>query len=120
MHLGMEDHLDYRADDEGCSGIFLYAEGIDDPARFRTAARKAAAKKPVVLQIGGRTPRGGRAAAAHTGAVPNTATAMAAFAADCCALRVPSLRRPLLAAKGFRFFPTSEDRPGGQACVSTG
>ena len=105
MHLGLEDHLEYLADDEGCTGIFLYAEGIGDPARFRAAARKAAARKPVVLMIGGRTSVGGRAATAHTGAVPNSEAAMAAFADQCCALRVTSLRRLLLAAKGFSFYP---------------
>ncbi|HEX6957994.1 MAG TPA: CoA-binding protein [Ferrovibrio sp.] len=105
MHLGLEDHLEYLGADEGCSGIFLYAEGIEDPARFRTAAREAAKKKPIVLLIGGRTGQGGRAAAAHTGAVPNSEAALAAFAAECCALRVTSLRRLLLAAKGFSFYP---------------
>lgn len=105
MHLGLEDHLEYLAADEGCSGIFLYAEGIDDPRRFRAAAREAATRKPVVLLIGGRTAKGGKAAAAHTGAVANDEAAMAAFAAECCALRVTSLRRLLLAAKGFSFYP---------------
>jgi len=105
VQVGLEDHLEYLGADDGCSGIFLYAEGIDDPLRFRNAARAAAARKPVVLMIGGRTGHGARAATAHTGAVTNTEAAMAAFAADCCALRVTSLRRLLLAAKGFGFYP---------------
>src|SRR5690606_31200834 len=58
-----------------------------------------------VLLLGGRTALGATAAAAHTGAVPNDGAAQAAFAEECCALRVTSLRRLMLAAKGFGFFP---------------
>jgi acetyltransferase len=64
-----------------------------------------AREKPVVLLLGGRTAKGGAAAAAHTGAVPNDDAAQAAFAAESCAVRVTSLRRLMLAAKGFGFFP---------------
>lgn len=105
MHLGLEAHLEYLSADPDCTGIFLYAEGIEDPARFRRAARAAARSKPVVLLIGGRTEVGAKAATAHTGAVANPDAAMDAFAAECCALRVTSLRRLLLAAKGFGFYP---------------
>lgn len=105
MHLGVEDHLEYLGQQAECSAVFLYVESIEDPARFRRVARAVARDKPVVLLLGGRTAIGGSAAAAHTGAVPNDEAAQSAFADECCALRVTSLRRLMLAAKGFGFFP---------------
>lgn len=105
MHLGVEDHVEYLGAQAECSAVFLYIESIDDPARFRRVTRAVARQKPVVLLLGGRTALGATAAAAHTGAVPNDGAAQAAFAEECCALRVTSLRRLMLAAKGFGFFP---------------
>jgi acetyltransferase len=58
-----------------------------------------------VALIGGRTAPGARAAAAHTGAVANDDAALDAFCAEAGVLRVKSLRRLMLAAKGFGFFP---------------
>jgi len=64
-----------------------------------------AARKPVIALFGGRTEVGGRAAAAHTGAVANDHAAIDAFCASCGIVRVNSLRRLLLAAKAFGRFP---------------
>ena len=105
MHLGVEDYLDYLGAEDRCTCCLLYVESIEDPARFREVCRRVAAKKPVVLLMGGRTAPGGKAAQAHTGAVVNGEDAIAAFAEDCCAVRVTSLRRLMLAAKGFGFHP---------------
>ena len=66
---------------------------------------QVAAKKPVIALFGGRTPVGGRAAAAHTGAVANDDAAIEAFCASCGIIRVESLRRLLVAAKAFGRFP---------------
>jgi acetyltransferase len=105
LQLGLDDHLEHLGDDDAIASVFLYIEGIDDPARFRAAARRVAAHKPVVALFAGASTPGARAAAAHTGAVPNDDTAIEAFCADCGVLRVDSLRRLLLAAKGFGTFP---------------
>jgi acyl-CoA synthetase (NDP forming) len=105
LQIGIEDHLEHLGDDPTISSVFLYIESFEDPARFRAIARGVAARKPVVALIGGRTEAGARAAAAHTGAVPNGDAALAAFCADCGVLRVDSLRRLLLAAKAFGAFP---------------
>jgi acyl-CoA synthetase (NDP forming) len=103
--LGVEDYLEYLGTDARCRAVLLYIESLEDPDRFRRAARKVAAEKPVVLLMGGATPPGARAASAHTGAIANTDQAISAFAAECCMIRVRSLRGLLLAAKGFGFFP---------------
>jgi acetyltransferase len=105
MQLGIEDFLEHLGDDPGTSAILLYIESFEDAARFRRLARRAAAKKPIVALIGGRTEPGARAAAAHTGAPANEDEALEAFCAQSGVLRVRSLRHLLLAAKGFGFFP---------------
>ena len=103
--LGVTDYLEYLGADPGISAILLYIESIDHLDRFRRAARQVAAEKPLIAVIGGRTEAGARAAAAHTGAAAQDDRAMDALAADCGMLRVDSLRRLLLAAKGFGAFP---------------
>lgn len=105
MQLGPAEYLDYLGADPGISSVLLYVESIDDLARFRAAAQRVAAQKPVVALIGGRTAPGARAAQAHTGAPPQDDQAMDRFCAECGILRVDSLRRLLLAAKGFGTFP---------------
>ncbi len=105
VQLGISDYLEFLGADPGTSTVLLYIESIDDLARFRAVARRVAAEKPVVALIGGRTGPGARAAAAHTGATPQDDTAMDVFCAESGILRVDSLRRLLLAAKGFGAFP---------------
>jgi len=103
--LGVTDYLEYLGADPVVTAALLYIESIEDKARFRDVARRVAAEKPVVALIGGRTGPGARAAAAHTGAAPQDDREMEAFTAECGVLRVETLRRLLLAAKGFGAFP---------------
>jgi acyl-CoA synthetase (NDP forming) len=105
VQLGIADYLEYLGSDDGVTAVLLYIESIEDKPRFRAVARRVTAEKPVVALIGGRTGPGARAAAAHTGAPAQDDREMDAFAAECGVLRVESLRRLLLAAKGFGAFP---------------
>ena len=105
MHLGVADYLEHLGEDPDCAAVFLYVESVADRARFVQVSRRVAAKKPVVMLMGGRTGPGARAAALHTGAAAYNDAEIEAFAADACALRVVSLQSLLLAAKGFGFFP---------------
>jgi len=105
VQLGIADYLEHLGSDDAVTAVMLYIESIEDKARFRAVARRVAAEKPVVALIGGRTGPGARAAAAHTGAPAQDDRETDAFAAECGVLRVESLRRLLLAAKGFGAFP---------------
>jgi acyl-CoA synthetase (NDP forming) len=68
--LGLEDYFEYLIDDDATQVIGLLAEQIRGPRRFRAlAARARAAGKPVVLLHLGRSERGRRSAATHTGAL---------------------------------------------------
>ena len=105
VHLGVEDYLAWLGERPEIGAALLYVESIEDHQRFRELARKVAAAKPVIALFGGRTPVGGRAASAHTGAIANDDAAIDTFCASCGIIRVESLRRLLLAAKAFGRFP---------------
>lgn len=105
VHLGVEDYLAWLGDRPEIGAALLYVESIEDHDRFREAARRVAAVKPVVALFGGRTEIGSRAAAAHTGAVASSDAAIDAFCNSCGIVRVESLRRLLVAAKAFGRFP---------------
>jgi acyl-CoA synthetase (NDP forming) len=105
VHLGVEDYLAWLGERPEIGAALLYVESIEDHERFRHIARAVAAVKPVIALFGGRTEIGGRAAAAHTGAIANDDDAIDAFCTSCGIIRVKSLRRLLLAAKAFGRFP---------------
>lgn len=68
--LTLADYLDFLADDPATGGIAMYIEDIRDPQAFLKAVRKCRARgKTIVLTHAGRSERGQRAAASHTGAL---------------------------------------------------
>ena len=60
--------LDYLALDQYTKSILLYIEGVSDARAFISGLRGAARLKPVIVVKSGRSERGTRAAASHTGA----------------------------------------------------
>ncbi len=67
--LEVADYLEYLADDAQTGVIALYLEGLKDGRRFFDAAKKVAAKKPIVVYKAGRSEAAGRAALSHTASV---------------------------------------------------
>lgn len=68
--VGMEDYLEYLIDDESSKVIGLYLEGVTRPADFIACLKKAALiRKPIVVLKVGRSEKGGRVAASHTGSL---------------------------------------------------
>ncbi|MGA8760404.1 MAG: acetate--CoA ligase family protein [Stellaceae bacterium] len=68
--LEAHDYLDWLIDSDGADIFIGYLESIQNPARFRAVAEKAAdAKKPMILAKVGRSEAGRRAAASHTGSL---------------------------------------------------
>jgi len=64
--VGEIELLDYFADDSATKVIALNIEGVADGTLFIETAKRALAKKPVVVLKPGRTTRGAEAAASHT------------------------------------------------------
>jgi acyl-CoA synthetase (NDP forming) len=66
----MEDYLEFLVEDPDTRVVALYLEGVNDPARFTAALRRAAEiRKPVVIQKVGRSEKGQQVAASHTGSM---------------------------------------------------
>lgn len=105
MHLGITEYLEHYGSDERCSVVALYVESFGDLERFESVARELTRRKPVVALVGGRTPPGTGAAQRHTGAAPLDDNALDRLCAACGIIRVPSLRRLLIACKGLGAFP---------------
>jgi acetate---CoA ligase (ADP-forming) len=66
--LGVEDFLDWLAEDPETAAVALYVEALRPGTgpRFLAAARRLTARKPMLALIGGRTAPGRSAAASHT------------------------------------------------------
>ncbi len=68
--VGMEDYLDYLIDDANTKVVGLYLEGVTRPGDFIACLKKAALmRKPIVALKMGRSEKGGRVAASHTGSL---------------------------------------------------
>ncbi len=65
--------LAWLADDPATEAIGAYVEGVADGRGFFEGLRKAAARKPVVIQKAGRSAVGASAAASHTAALAGEA-----------------------------------------------
>ena len=65
--VSIPEIIEYYGDDEGTRVIVLYVEGLRDPKAFMEAVEKVAARKPILAMKAGRTEKGARAAAFHTG-----------------------------------------------------
>jgi acetyltransferase len=104
LQLGVTEYLAELGRDARCKAVLVYLESFGDAARFGQVAREVTKKKPVVALIGGRTVAGREAAFRHTGSRPADDETVDAFCRQAGIVRVKSLRRLLLAAKGFGAF----------------
>ncbi|MDO9195788.1 bifunctional acetate--CoA ligase family protein/GNAT family N-acetyltransferase [Rhodoferax sp.] len=101
------DMLDYLASDPKTRAILLYAESIESPRKFMSAARAAARNKPVIVVKAGRSPQGQLAAASHTGALAGSDMVFDAAIARAGMLRVDTLQELFLAAETLSRFRTN-------------
>ena len=72
IDLGVEDYLEYLAEDDETKHVFCYIEGIKDGRRFLNAMKTCTERKPVVILKGGVTAGGARAASSHTAALASS------------------------------------------------
>ncbi len=63
------DLLDYLEKDKNTEAILIYMEGIKDGRKFMQSAKRVSRKKPIVVIKAGRSERGARAVASHTGSL---------------------------------------------------
>ena len=101
------DMLDFLASDPKTRAILLYAESIESPRKFMSAARAAARNKPVIVVKAGRSPQGQLAAASHTGALAGSDMVFEAAINRAGMLRVDTLEELFLAAETLSRFRTN-------------
>lgn len=85
------DMLDYLSGDERTRAILLYIEGVTNPRKFMSAARRTARLKPVLVVKGGRRAESAKVATSHTGALAGADGVYDAVFARAGILRVDDL-----------------------------
>ena len=68
--ITMEDYIDFLVEDENTKVVSIYLEGVKEPEKFIKSLKKAAIKrKPVVVLKAGKSDKGRKNAASHTGSL---------------------------------------------------
>jgi len=99
------DALSYLLEDEQTEIIGMYLEDVRDGRRFLEVARKATAKKPVLLIKGGRTREGARASASHTASMAIEDTIFEGAVRQAGILRLAGIDEFVQSLKGFLHMP---------------
>ena len=86
------DLLEYIVNNEATRVILMYVEGVRDGEKFIHAVKKTTSKKPVVIIKSGRSEKGSRAAASHTGSLAGSDEVFDDLIRQCGALRAENLK----------------------------
>jgi acetyl coenzyme A synthetase (ADP forming)-like protein len=107
------DLLEYLTGDDHTKVIFMYMEGVKKGERLIGILKTATSKKPVIVIKAGKSKRGARAAASHTGALAGSDEIFDAIMKQCGVLRAESLEDAFNWCK----FMISVEEPENQNCV---
>ena len=89
------DLLEYLINNDNTKVIFIYIEGVKKGERLVETLKAATAKKPVIVIKSGKSQRGARAAASHTGSLAGSDEIFAAVMKQCGVLRAECLEDAL-------------------------
>lgn len=110
------DYIDFLVDDEDTRIIVSYIEGISNPKKFLNTLKKAAQKKkPIILLKIGRSEKGCKSAASHTGSLSGSDKAFDAIFKKYGVIRVDDLED---LASLANIFATLPEFPKGDKVVS--
>lgn len=113
MNTEFSDMLDFFADDEETGVVCMHVEGTEDVRAMYEAAKRCAAKKPVIVVGGGYTEAGGRSARSHTGTMASSAKVYQAAYQQAGVLQAGSVNEMINAAKLLSIAPPPKgDRAG--------
>jgi acyl-CoA synthetase (NDP forming) len=110
------DALSYLMDDEQTKIIGMYLEDIRDGRRFLETAKKAVAKKPVLIIKGGRTHEGARATVSHTASIAMEDAVFEGAMRQAGVLRMSGIDDFIRTLKGFLNMPIPQ---GGRLAFIT-
>ncbi len=105
VDVNESDALSYLLEDEQTEIIGMYLEDVKDGRRFLETAKKAAAKKPVLLMKGGRTREGAKATASHTASMAVEDSVFEGAVRQAGILRLSGIDEFLRTLKGFLNMP---------------
>jgi acetate---CoA ligase (ADP-forming) len=110
------DLLEYLIDHEDTKVILIYMEGVKNGERLITSLRRAVRKKPVIVIKSGRSERGARAAASHTGSLAGSDEIFDAIMKQCGVVRAESVEE---AFNWCKFLASSQPPKGYNSVIIT-
>ncbi|MDD4731124.1 MAG: acetate--CoA ligase family protein [Desulfovibrio sp.] len=111
--VSMEDYLEYLIEDEHTKVVGLYLEGVTQPEKFERALRAAALKrKPVVVLKAGRSEKGSKVAASHTGSLSGADVMYDAIFEKFGVIRVNDAEELLATTQTFATLPELPEQTG--------
>ena len=116
--LNESDYLEYMTEDPATRVIAAYIEGVKDGDRFLNTLKKAAARKPVIVNKAGNTEIGARACASHTSAIAGSAGVWHDLLKQVGAIQVGNMSELVDVALAFDKMPPPKGR--NVAIIGTG
>ncbi|MBN1904603.1 MAG: acetate--CoA ligase family protein [Deltaproteobacteria bacterium] len=110
------DLLEYIIDHDDTKVILIYMEGVKKGERLISSLRRAVIKKPVIVIKSGRSERGARAAASHTGSLAGSDEIFDAIMKQCGVVRAESVEE---AFNWCKFFSSSPAPRGYNSVIIT-
>lgn len=102
----MEDYISFLVDDEDTKVVAVYLEGVKNPKKLADAFRRAALmRKPIAVLKAGRSEKGGKIAASHTGSLSGADKIFDALVKKFGVIRVNDLEELLYTAQLFAVLP---------------
>ncbi len=111
--IGDSDLLEYFAQDENTRVILLYIEGLKKGRKFLEIAKKTSKKKPIIAIKSGRTKKGAKAAASHTGSLAGSDKVFSAAFEQSGILRATTMEEAFNWARMLSLSP----KPKGENCL---
>ncbi len=109
----MEDYLEFLVEDSSTKVVAMYLEGVNNPEKFTACLKQAALKrKPVVILKAGRSEKGRRLAASHTGSLSGADTVYSAVFKKFGVIRVDDIEELLAVSMILSILPSLPACPG--------
>ncbi len=109
----MEDYLEFLVEDESTKVVAMYLEGVQNVPQFLDCLKRAAMKrKPVVILKAGRSEKGSRLAASHTGSLSGADAVFDAVFRKYGVIRVDDVEELMAVSMMLSVLPGLPKRPG--------
>ena len=99
------DVIEQWENDDEISQILLYLESIENPIKFREVATRVARKKPIIAIKSGRSEKGAKATASHTGSLAGSDISADSLLSASGVIRTKGLKEMFDLSKVFEYCP---------------